>query len=734
MTPPATPPTGDTGRPKAIPIGFGSLWRAVRRYSLLVFVFALLAAAAAAVVYFFLPLPKMTAQMVFFVNQTAPYKLTPGVLSSKDPAAYRVSLQNVFKRRLFLSAVMSEPGIASLPMFETDKSQEPTDILKSAIRVDWSYGPEHMRVSIEGNEQQEILALLNAVKTVYTKEVLNEDMRERSQKMESMTSLQRKYQQEMKTQRDKIRNVLTTTFSTDPTQMEVANKFLNSKVAYMDSEKIRLDNRIRELNFQKNRIDNEMKLPANLRRSVPKELVEQYVLNDPTLINMQKTIDTLSAKLIQYQERAAPGTKSPGMASVEKEIADLQVAMTQHADRARPAILARLKDEQAKGEKFLQESVQQQLDIVLDQKKEVESSWKAALEEIKSLKEQNSQVEPLRGEIATTETMLAQINSEIVRLNPELEAPPRITMWDEPYAFVGIEGNRRVKYTAIAAVVFLILGLVLAQWLELRNRRIQSLDEITQGLGLQVLGTVPAMPKGGVNANSNWPHLLTEAVNTTRTMLLSGPNSSTHRTLLVTSAMSGEGKTSLTTHLAVSLANSGRRVLLIDADMRRPAVHRVLGLESKPGLAELLIGTEQFGNVVQACKIPNLHLIPAGAWSREAAASLSSESWPRVLHEAAQDFDFVLVDSPPILPVADALAIARNVDGVLISVMQDQSRYGAVQTACQRLNMVGAKVLGVVVSGMKSFGGYYYYYYYDERYSKPNAQPAAEPSTSETAN
>jgi capsular exopolysaccharide synthesis family protein len=174
----------------------------------------------------------------------------------------------------------------------------------------------------------------------------------------------------------------------------------------------------------------------------------------------------------------------------------------------------------------------------------------------------------------------------------------------------------------------------------------------------------------------------------------------------------------------VSLAAAGRRVLLIDADMRRPAVHKVLGLESKPGLAELLTGLAMLTDVTQTTKVAGLHLVPAGTYTREAAAMLSTERWSNILKESAVGYDFVLVDSPPILPVADALAIARNVDGVLISVMQDLSRYGAVQTACQRLSMVGAKVLGVVVSGVTTQGGYYYYYY-DERYSKPNGNAVA---------
>lgn len=715
-----------------IPIGFGSLVRSVRRYSLLVFVFVLLAIAAGALVYFFLPLPRMTAQMIFFVNQNPPSVLTPGMWNERDPATYRTYLANVFKNRLLLNDVLMQPGITGLPVFEQDKNIEPLEYLRTQLRIDYTLGPEHMRISIEGNESAEILAIMNAVKTSYIKKIISEEHSSHSQSLERMQNLHRKYAADLKNFRIKVRNVLSVGGSTDTISQEWALRFITSQAAYIEGETTRLNARERELTLQLKRIEEELKIPRQLRNALPKELVEQFVQSDPSLGKLRKELDSINGQLQSYEGVLKPNApKPPGVVLLEGKKIDTEIAIRDRESKLRPELTTRLNEELVKGEANLLKSVQSQIDMVRDQKQQVESEFKKEIEKLKAIKEQNALVEDLKADILNVEQILTTINGKIVSMQPELEAAPRVWVWDEPYTFYGIEGNRRIKYTAMAVIGFLVLGLILAQWLELRHRRIQTLEEITHGLGLQVLGTVPAMPKGGVNAGSNWPHLLTEAVNTTRTMLLSGPNSHNNKTLLVTSAMSGEGKTSLTTHLAVSLANAGRKVMIIDADMRRPAVHRVLGLTSKPGLAELLIGTNQLQDVVQTCKIPNLHLVPAGSWSREAAAALSSESWPRILHEASNGFDFVLVDSPPILPVADALAIARNVDGVLISVMQDQSRYGAVQTACQRLNMVGAKVLGVVVSGMKSVGGYYYYYYYDERYSKPNANTASADATAQ---
>jgi polysaccharide biosynthesis transport protein len=737
---PSTPtPHGDPGRakPAGVPIGFGSLLRAVRRYSLLVFVFALLAIAAGAVVWFFLPLPKMTAQMVYFVNGTPPYKISANVFGEKDAASYRTQQANLFKNRFLLNAVLQEPGIATLLIFEQGGIQEPVDWLRNNLRVDWTLGPEHMRIVLEGDNQAELMAIMNAVKTTYEKKVAADEGNMRNMKLAEIEKLQQKYQLEIKNHRMRIRNNLNIAGggASDPVVLAIEERFATAAVGSIDSEMVRLNALERDLSLQLTRIKSEMGLPKALVSPVTPEMVDSILENDPVVIGLTKRLSENTAQIQSIVEKLplpvapkdlkeAPG-KPARLLTLEKEKAEIEAELKKYKDTQRPLLRDHLKEIAKQSREALKTRVETELTFVREKKQEVQKEMKEAFTKLTGLREQNEKVEDMKSMMLNYEKLVDKLNQSLVEMMPETDVLSRVQVWEPPYTFYGIEGNRRFKYTAMAVIGFLLLGLVLAQYLELRHRRIQNLDEITNGLGLKVLGTVPAMPKGGVNAGSNWPHLLTEAVNTTRTMLLSGPNATNNKTLLVTSAMSGEGKTSLTTHLAVSLANAGRRVMLIDADMRRPAVHRVLGLTSKPGLAELLIGLNQLSEVVQECKIPNLHLLPAGTWSREAAAALSSDAWPRVLHEASQGFDFVLVDSPPILPVADALAIARNVDGVLISIMQDQSRYGAVQTACQRLNMVGAKVLGVVVSGMKTVGGYYYYYYYDERYSKPNAHAAA---------
>ena len=208
------------------------------------------------------------------------------------------------------------------------------------------------------------------------------------------------------------------------------------------------------------------------------------------------------------------------------------------------------------------------------------------------------------------------------------------------------------------------------------------------------------MPSG---QNAEWQQHLAESVDNTRTLLLYGlDGTQSVRTILVTSALSGEGKTSLSGHLAVSLARAGFKTVLVDGDMRRPSLHRVLGVPLNSGLSELLRGQATLEEVLQPTPAPGLSIIPAGIWHSRLPQVLAGNAWRDIKNSLETEFDYVIVDSPPLLPVADSLLLARHVDGVLLSLLHDVSRMGAVAAAKDRLAIVGTHILGVVINGVNN--------------------------------
>src|SRR5260221_6197185 len=188
----------------------------------------------------------------------------------------------------------------------------------------------------------------------------------------------------------------------------------------------------------------------------------------------------------------------------------------------------------------------------------------------------------------------------------------------------------------MAAFGVLFIGLGLVTGLEYRNRRVVHADEVTAGLGLRLIGTVPALPRSALargasvpnGQESNWQQHLAESVDNTRTLLLYGLDSSQSvRTILVTSALSGEGKTSLAGHLAVSLARAGFKTVLVDGDMRRPSLHRVLGVPLNSGLSEVLRGETTLDQVIQPTPAPGLSIVPAGLWHPRLPQLLAGNAW-----------------------------------------------------------------------------------------------------------
>jgi len=247
-----------------------------------------------------------------------------------------------------------------------------------------------------------------------------------------------------------------------------------------------------------------------------------------------------------------------------------------------------------------------------------------------------------------------------------------------------------------------VFGCCLAvAWFEFRRRRIQSAEEVSAGLGIRVVGAVPASADVEriltAPAGQNEQHLLHESIDALRTLLLAGSESA--RVLMVTSAESGEAKTMLASHLASSLARAGRKTLLIDGDLRQPALHQLFEINQQPGLSEVLLGEVDTVDAIVPGNVDGLMLMAAGQWDREVLQSLARGCVPGVLEKLKEEFDFVVIDSHPVLPATDSLLIGQHVDAVLLSVFRDVSQSPRVYAAAQRLGGVGIRVLGAVVSG-----------------------------------
>jgi capsular exopolysaccharide synthesis family protein len=313
-------------------------------------------------------------------------------------------------------------------------------------------------------------------------------------------------------------------------------------------------------------------------------------------------------------------------------------------------------------------------------------------------------VETLRDEVSQIETVIKKVGDELAILQAELPIAARVTVLEPARVPQARTRDRQVRVAAGAFVGLFGVVFVGIALLEFRTRRVFRADDVAQGLGMELLGSLPQLSVAArrvVAAGGSLKERATmvEAIDSIRTRLVHAARGEGLKVIMVASASGGEGKTSLASHLAASLARSRRRTLLIDADLRNPATHRHFNLSLALGLAEGLRGEAPMTSLVRPTPVANLSLLSAGLCDRRAVDVLAQDNLGDVFDQLKEEYDFVVVDVCPVLPVADALLVGQHADAVVFSVLRNVSRLPAVYAAQQRLTSLDIRLLGAVVVG-----------------------------------
>ena len=272
---------------------------------------------------------------------------------------------------------------------------------------------------------------------------------------------------------------------------------------------------------------------------------------------------------------------------------------------------------------------------------------------------------------------------------------------------------------ALGVVVGLVFGVGLAFFIEYLDTSVKTIDDVERALQAHVLGVIPQNVGSLLDEGADSPHA--EAYRVLRTNMLFSRKSEDQNTITVVSGGAGEGKSTTLFNLACIFAQNGSRVLIVDSDLRRPSIHKILRLSNTIGLTNYLLGQKPIEEVVQKTSIAALDFMPSGKLPSSSMGILSSVKMKELVKELKRRYDFVFFDSPPIMGVSDASVLASEVD-MTLQVIQYR-RYPQPMTirAKQMIEKVGGQLLGVVLNNinMAQDENYYYYsgYYYDY-YSK----------------
>lgn len=311
----------------------------------------------------------------------------------------------------------------------------------------------------------------------------------------------------------------------------------------------------------------------------------------------------------------------------------------------------------------------------------------------------------------------------------------------------GPVGPARFRMIMIGFFLSLVGGVGLAYFLEYVDNTIKTVEDVGRYVRLPALGVIPSIAaatpgklrarrdgkrlaagNGSNNGDPEFPYTseglalvdnrstAAEAYRVVRTSMLLSTAGNPPKTVLVTSGQPGEGKTTTVVNTAISLAQLGASVLIIDCDLRKPATHKIFGIDHTKGLSTYLSRDMEIDGLIHKLQIPNLSLLPCGPIPPNPAELISSERMKNLLLLLAERYDHVLIDSPPLIHVTDPVILSSLVDGVILVVHGGKSSRAVVQRARQELSSVGAKVFGVVLNNVdmrrEGYDEYYYQRYY----------------------
>jgi polysaccharide biosynthesis transport protein len=282
----------------------------------------------------------------------------------------------------------------------------------------------------------------------------------------------------------------------------------------------------------------------------------------------------------------------------------------------------------------------------------------------------------------------------------------------------------RTALNLVGATIFgLMLALGLAFFFEYVDSSIKSPEEVRAYLGLPTLGMVPALnPKTWKGKepliNAGVPPNFAEAFRALRTNVLFSAADEGARSLVVTSTGPGEGKTMVAANLAIGFAQAGQRVILIDADMRRPRVHDMFGQPQEPGLSNLMVGHAVASTTIRKSGVPGLWLLTAGRIPPNPAELLGSQRFREFIQLLTQHFDSVIIDSPPIMAVTDAAVAGTAASGIVFVVGAEMTSRHAARAAIEQLQNGHPRFLGAVLNRVElERNSYYYSGYYRREYA-----------------
>lgn len=621
-----------------------------------------------------------------------------------------------------LDKAIQDEGIASIPRVANAK--DPIALLRKEIKVSSAAGARLIDVKFTDTDPKVAARLVNTVVEEYLRTRRTMEQIKTSTQERNVMAVLQKAESEVESAKQRVRELSMQAIKSENVVGEKESGRIDT--AYLDSLRMRRMElvsqiAIEELSFVEAKSAYEQRIGELPKESpTPEPVSDKDLANDVVVSAAKSQLEIAKREMSDLVNLSNIGEKNPVYVRAQRRIETLQSELERITGVRRIELLARGQDSQDNSAAGRINSMQSSLAELKAKRDTVENQIKEYMSSLKQSSASSIDLQFAEADLEEWNEIRATVHNRRIELQTEREATdsvreleraiaPKLPVEDLPYKQMGL--------AAIGGMVFPLLVGVL---LELRSRKVDDASQLESRSQLAVLGEIATIPvrtrgKGGEKVTATRElRLFEESVDSLSTTLILRETLKDSRVFCITSALSGEGKTSVACQLAVSISRAtGKRILLIDGDMRSPDVHHVFGRKMSSGLVGYLSGLCDWREVVDREWSDKVHLLSAGHLKGSPHRLLSAGGLEKLIKEARDEYDYIVMDTPPVLPASEALLFARVADTCLVCALRDKSRIEQLIQAYHRLDSAGAKVAGSVLSGVPSreYAKYYGEYY-----------------------
>jgi capsular exopolysaccharide synthesis family protein len=706
------PPPGLAAGPNAATLLKGLL----RRWWLALGLGLLLAGGAAAAAWVLLE-PKWTAVAEVHIDPYPPWLLTRGI----DTVADRNEFINYerwqaaqMKSQFVISQARKRDDVKNLAIIR--QQPDPMQYLDDEIKVEYKDGDEILAITMLGSDPEAVKAIVNGIRKEYFEAVVKEERLAREKRKREVAAVVDQTERQLNEHQRNLQGLAKQLGITVTGQLPQAQ--LDTRIALLEKQR-----QLFQVQTERTKLEAQLKtyLAQAKELTVPapsEQDVAQALDLDPTGHDLQQRQERWAGIVADY-EQTVRDPSEPGLLSARRKLRVVQQALAKRRAELSTALIEGVRQKARVDFDALLRDLRTQIAAKKSEEEGLQGQVKGVESDKSALGESSVEFTQREYEITQERERLSKLRNELSNLEVELRpgVPPRVTEYQDAH-LLKRDLKKQILGVILAPLAMLVLTCFGVAWWECRARRIHTADEVASGLGVRVVGAVPplrnaarlvAAGEGQVDIHV---HSLLESIDSIRTVLLRDAHVEATRVVMVTSAVGGEGKTTLASHLAGSLARAGRRTLLIDCDLRRPSAHQLFELPLQPGFSEAILGEVHIAEATLSTPVDGLWMIPAGQWDREVLQALARDGLHKVFDKLKNEYDFIVIDSHPVLPATDSLLIGQHVDAVILSVMRGVSQAPKVYGAYQRLATLGIRIFGAVVNGLPDedvyAGGYQY--------------------------